>query len=227
MTDLFQQVGRLAADYLNGEAGQKAIAAAVGKCVESAIQSATSYGSDFSKALHKVVAGKLRVPEEIELPEYHDHIAKVVLAVVRSGMDKAIAVQVESRLKEFIEPIPAATSLSEIAKRFRDECTKNYEAGGGGDDEITIRADRDHVGFVHLLLDPKSKADKYKCKIDVGVYKGTIYSLRFEDKNIEKEMFVGPLYGFERYLFQLRASAVRIEEDIEAVRDVNTYIASV
>ncbi len=79
----------------------------------------------------------------------------------------------------------------------------------------------------HPLPDGYRLADKYKCKIDVGVYKGTIYSLRFEDKNIEKEMFVGPLYGFERYLFQLRASAVRIEEDIEAVRDVNTYIASV
>lgn len=223
MTELIDHIGRLAADYLTSEAGKKVITEAVGKCVKSAVDSATGYGSAFSKALQQAVTAKLAVPADFDLPAYHDHITKVVLAVVKDGMDKAVAAQVESRLKEVIRPVPASIKLSEIAEEYRKDRKERIEGGDSGDENITIRVKKND-GFVYLDMDERERTPDHKCEIRLGVYKGKIFSLSFGGRQIEKELFVGNVYGFERFLFQLRAANTEIVEDLDEVEGVSTYV---
>jgi hypothetical protein len=223
MTDLIEHVGRLAADFLTSEAGKKVITEAVGKCVKSAVESATGYGSAFSKSLQKAVTDKLAVPADFDLPVYHDHITKVVLAVVKDGMDKAISTQVESRLKEIIRPVPATIKLSDIAEEYRKGREEEYKAGGGGDENFTLSVSQ-RDGFVYLAMDKSEHTPEHRCEIKLGVYKGKIFSLTFGSRQIEKELFVGNVYNFERFLFQLRAANTEIIEDLEAIEDVSTYV---
>jgi hypothetical protein len=224
MTELIPQVAKLAADYLTGEKGKRVIEEAVGKAVESAVRDATGYGSEFSKKLKAAVCEKLKVPDGFDLPAYHDHVTKVVLAVVKDGMDKAVAAQVEARLKAIIRPVPAEIKLSEIAAEYRKQRVAERDAGGGGDDSFTCRLTTADGGFHYLELDAERGKKEYQCDVRIGVYGGKMFSLQFGGRRIERELFVGPLYAFERFVFQLHAAGTRVEVDADAVRDTDTSL---
>lgn len=223
MADLTQLVTENVTAYLQSEAGRKQVAEQVHKMTEAAVKNATGYGSVFAKTLEAAVLAALRVPTHFDLTAYNDYVVNVVTAVVHKGMSQAIAAQVEARLAELIPPIPAATSLSAIAQMFADECRRERAAGDSSvGDRITVRLKKDG-GFTYLYLDEADEPLDYKCEVQLSVYAGKIFHLRFRDVQIEEKMLVGPTYGFERYLFRLRASGTPVEADPDKVADVSTW----
>lgn len=220
--DLTQLVTESVTAYLRSEAGQKQVAEQVQRTTEAAVKAATGYGSVFAKTLEAAVLAALQVPQNFNLTSYNDYVAKVVTKVVHEGMSEAIAAQVEARLERLIPPIPDATSLSAITQMFADQCAAEKKAGDSSvDDRITIRLERDG-GFTYLYLDKTEKKPNYQCQVQLGVYAGRIFHLRFGEQRIEQQMFVNPVFGVERYLFQLRASGTPVDAD--EVEDVSTWL---
>lgn len=58
----------------------------------------------------------------------------------------------------------------------------------------------------------------YSCAIHGAVTKnGEVYGLTFGDANMKDRMFLGPKYGFERFIFQLHAAKTKLELDEDAI----------
>lgn len=102
--------------------------------------------------------------------------------------------------------------LSEIVEKFKEEIQE------GMDDyyhEFTVHVEESNYGSIHIHFDEESDKRPYACDFCISIHKddGKIYSFDV-DKGLKSK------YGFERFLFGLKANSTKIIVD----DDYDTYI---
>jgi hypothetical protein len=204
---------------------EKAITAAVEKAVLEAVTSSMRTYSDFGKQLEEAVKGALKLHGTIDLPSYNDSILKIVARQVESHTNAIIQKQVAERLKELLQPAPESITLSKLVEEYIEHVKNKRDAGCvcfGEQGKITLLVDLDRMpDFARICLDPEHDKASHQCAIQIGTHRGEVYSLTFGRHEVEKQLFVGPLYNFERTLFQMKAARSKIILDID-VEDIET-----
>lgn len=215
MSDLTNFAEELVIGFLKTSEGQTAAKKCIVKVIESAIESATGYNSDFRKQVDAAMVKALQLTGDIEIESYNDAILKVMAAQLQHATADTIERQVAERMKRLLEPAPTEIKLSELIEKYR-EYLKNKIDGGcvcHGEGVMTFLHDQSDSGFDHYSLDEDSGKSSYKCDIRFGIYKSTMYHLAFQSGDVEKQLFVGPLYDFQRLLFQMKAAQTKVVID--------------
>jgi|GEM_PF-2476813 len=192
--------------------------------VSSIITSELRDYSEFGKGLQQHVKAALQVDfSSLGIPGYNDFILKIIRQQVTAHADLAIASQISGQLEQLLKPAPATINISEIVANFI-----KYNTPDGcecdGPDEITLIIDEESYGSRWVSLDKEPGKTLYRCdyRFGVSLSDGHVFGMNLDGKDIEKRLFVGNFYSFERDLFQMHASGTKVIIDKEAV-DIDTY----
>lgn len=196
------------------------------KAFEEAISSELRSYSDFGKQVQASVREALALRGPIDLPSYNGMILAVVRRLVETQTRASVEKQVAENLKDLLTPAPERITLSKLVETYIEHIKAQHDAGCvcyGEQNQITLLVEAGNYGNVSIGLDKEPGQRRAQCDIELGVTKeGKLYWLRFRDDDVEKRMFAGPFYGFERALFQMKAAGTILEFDADPA-DINTY----
>jgi len=235
--DQLNEVARNAVEeYLRSDAAVKKIAETVQKTTDRAIEETLSSYSDFGKQVKAAVSKSLAIHGKIELPEYNHMLLNMIAVHVEHATKDSIQRQVAERMKDLLEPAPAEIKLSELIEQYREFLKDRANSGCSCDSrhEFYFKVEDEDDDFFRRIALSESKPERHlSADIRFGLSRGArprgetpfvgeIYTLSFrENQEIERKMFVGPLYGFQRSLFQMQAAKTAIIVDVYA-SDVDT-----
>ncbi len=164
------------------------------------------------KALQAYVKESLQVDfRELDLLGYN----AVVLAVVRQKLDNAIhQVGIEKLKKDMDELLgetaPAEIKLSELLVEFKAWARRQQKYAIKRSDVCTIHIGEREYGSRWIYLDP-AKVEKYQCKFRMLVREdGEVSQWTLDGMDPKNALFLGPLYGFEKRMFQMYAAGTRL-----------------
>lgn len=226
MQELQQAVANAFANVVAAGTIEKAIEEKLSKTITSIIDDELRSYSDFGKSLHEHVKASLAVDfGNLGLPGYNDLILKVVRRQVDAQVNAVIASQVEQQMTELLQPAPAQITLSQLVGEFIKDRSDDHGCSCDAPDQITLIVEGgDSVaGYHHIYLDEEDGKSKYSCAIQIATNKeGEVYSLKIDDRDPKKTLFVGPLYNFERRVFQMYAAGTKLLVDGNE-DSINTY----
>jgi len=225
MQDMTNAVAAAFQNIVASGAIEKAIEENITKTVSSAIKQQLESYSDFGKKLSDHVKSALQVNfDDLGLSGYNDLILKIVRAQVDAHVGSVLAKQVEEQMAKLLQPAPAEIKLSELIKDFIER-NKPDGCECDGSDQITLHIEESRYGSRWIGLDKAEGKSEYQCEIRFAVNErdGGIFGLRFDGKEADKTFFVGPIYGFERSLFQMYAAGTKLIVDGDCVDDFDTY----
>jgi hypothetical protein len=224
MQELQNAVANAFANVVAAGTIEKAIEEKLSKTITSIIDDELRSYSDFGKSLSEQVKAALAVDfSNLGIPGYNDLILKVVRRQVDAHVNSVIATQVESQLTELLESAPESITLTQLVAEFIKDRSDYHGCSCDGPDEITLVVDGSSSvdGYHNIYLDEEGGKSKYSCAIQIATNKEhTVYSLKIDDRDPKKTLFVGPLYNFERRLFQMYAAGTKLiidatEDDID------------
>lgn len=207
---------------------EKLIEKKIAETVEKVIDDSLRSYSPFGEKLKKIVAQAFSIEgREIDLPSYNDMIIKIIRANVQKLSEDTIQRQVADRMEELLEPAPKTIKLSALVERFVSQLRDERDAGCvcHGDEEACVKLESSSMGlssdreFKYLKFWEKQPdrggLTREQPKIAIGLYKGEVFSLKFAGSDVEKMMFVGPLFNFERFVFQMKVARTIVEIDCD------------
>lgn len=216
-------------NLLASEVIETLIAKALEKTIATVIDNELRTYSKFGERIAEAVKKSLALHGDLDLPSYNDAVLKIVRAQVEHQTNAVLQQQVAARLAELLTPAPESIKLSELAATYLQHVKEHHRSGGCvcyGEEEygITCRIiDKERGDFKEIFFADEPGVDGlYGSKgISISTHAGKVYHLRFGNADVEKQMFVGPLYGFERMLFQMHAAGSKIIYDVDEV-DIET-----
>jgi hypothetical protein len=217
MKDMEQAVATAFANVVASGAIEQAIEKQIGETINSAIKDHLRSYSDFGKAISEQVQQAIGVRlERLDLPSYNDLILKIVRAQIEGAMHGETAKQIEANLAELLKQAPAEITIDQLIEQFIEAHKEDREGQG-----FTLRIEREY-GSTTIYLDKEERTPKYDCDFRISVDKeGEVYHLAFGRHDVDKKLFVGRLYGFERTIFQLYAAKSKLV--IPADTDAHDY----
>jgi hypothetical protein len=196
---------------------EKIIEEQLAKTIKEVVYQQLREYSDFGGQLKEAVAKSFGLNGELDLPSYNDAILKIVRKQVTAYTNNVIQQQVASNLEKLLEPPPAEITVSALVKKYV-EFVKDRRSGSCvcyGENQITLIDDSHDSYFRYIHLDDEPNKKKYECDIQIGISRGEVFSLRFKNQDVEKQLFAGPLHGFEEMLFQMKAAKTKVIFDVD------------
>nr|WP_231753739.1 hypothetical protein [Burkholderia savannae] len=229
MKELEQAVSTAFSNIVAAGAIEKAIEEKLAKTITSIIDEELRSYSSFGERLKEHVKTALQVDfHNLGLPGYNNLILKVIRQQVDAQLNATIATQIEQQMKELLAPAPAEIKLSQLVEEFiKDEHTDRQYRSCSCDesDRITLIV-REESGlvskFCHIHLDNEHGTESHNCPYQINVHDGRVYSVQIDRKDPSKTLFVGPMHGFKRRLFQLYAAGTKLIIDGDE-NSINTY----
>ncbi|AIP66289.1 hypothetical protein [Burkholderia thailandensis] len=229
MKELQQAVSAAFSNIVAAGAIEKAIEEKLTKTITSIIDEELRSYSTFGEQLKEHVKAALQVDfHNLGLPGYNDLILKIIRQQVDAQLNATIETQIEQQMKELLAPAPAEIKLSQLVEEFiKDEHTNRQYRSCSCDesDQITLivrEASGGSLKFHHIHLDTERGTDYYSCPYQIDVHDGRVYSVQLDRKDPSKTLFVGPMNGFKRRLFQLYAAGTKLIIDGDE-NTINTY----
>lgn len=226
MQDLTNAVNEVLKRIIASDTIEKAIEAQLTKTIQREVESALSSYSEFGKELDAAIKSALKVDfSGLGLTGYNDVIIKIVRAQVDANVNNLLAKQVEEQMTELLAPPPAEIKLSKLVEQFIEANKPDgYSCSCDDSDRITLIVEHsdynDQSGWVYL--DKAEGMEKYQCSTRLAYNDQRVYSIKIDDKDPSKTMFVGPLFKFERSLFQMYAAGTKLIIDGDA-DSIDTY----
>jgi hypothetical protein len=176
--------------------------------------------SDIGKAIEAQVKASLNIGT-MELPSYADLIGKIVRRQVEAGMQNEATRHLEKNIAELLAPAPAEITLEQLIEDFINHRLE-YSGDDIRGDSFTLLIEHSEGStdvYKHIHIDPEHGTRKYSCAIQLDVTpSGEVYGLKLGGRDLKDQLFVGPLYDFERKLFQLftAKSKLIVSDDADA-----------
>lgn len=229
MKELQQAVFTAFSNIVAAGAIEKAIEEKLTKTITSIIDEELRSYSTFGEQLKERVKAALQVDfHNLGLPGYNDLILKIIRQQVDAQLNATIETQIEQQMKELLAPAPAEIKLSQLVEEFikGEHSDRQYRPCSCDEsDRITLIVREESLissKFYHIYLDKESDTEYYKCPYQIDVHDGRVYSVQIDQKDPSKTLFVGPMHGFKRRLFQLYAAGTRLIIDGDE-NSINTY----
>lgn len=206
MEDLKAAVATAFANVVASGAIEQAIEKQLTDTISSAIRDHLREYSDFGKAIKlKVQQAACANLEELNLPSYNDLILQVIRRQMDGAMQSDAAKQLEENMAQLLVSPPAEVTLEQLLDDFINQ-HKEDKAG----EEFTLLFKRQY-GSTWIYLDEDGGKSEYQCAYRIAVdSEGKVYALTLDGKDVQKTLFMGPFYRFERTLFQLYAAKSKL-----------------
>lgn len=206
-----------------------AIEAAIEKQLASTIESAikeqfSSYG-DFSKAIKEKISTLVDVDlAEIDLPSYRDLVGKIIQTRVGAVMNEQFATQLDKDMCELLSPAPATITLEALLEQFVKSKLDYGDHLRGQPFTLHIERDQSNItsfnSYVDLYMDPDEDTDKYRCAFHIRIKgDGEVWALTVGGNDVKNKIFMGPLFSFEKSLFQMYTGKTKIIIRVDATPD--------
>ena len=182
--------------------------------------------SDFGKQIREQVKASLNVGE-LGLAGYNETVCKIV----RAQLDAAIETQGAAMLKKNIEEMLGGATkrevkVSELVIAFAKWARNEKQ-------ESRIHAELDDPSYGSRTLYLSVNSDKYQskysaeCQVSFRVdpkdtEPNRVWAIKWQGKDPSKQVFVGPLCGFEKTLFQLYATGSTLVVDTEDLDSIES-----
>lgn len=194
---------------------EKAIQEQIGKTIESAIKEQFSSYGDFSKAVKAKVSSLVDVNlDQIDLPSYRDLVGKIIRERVGAVMTEQFTTQLGNDIDSLLKPAPAEITLEDLLEDFITQQMDAYNAHEYRGENFSLHiehSDSPAGYYIHVYLDKERHKSKYSCGIHIDIDpQGHVYSLKIDNVDPAKKLFIGPMYGFEHRLFQLYTAKSKI-----------------
>lgn len=162
--------------------------------------------SDFGKVIKEQISAALAVDLRLAgLPTYGHLVTEIIRRRVDASMRGQFAAQLEKDIAALLAPAPAEITIETLIEEFIKEHEERREG-----EAFTLLIENEGRGFQYVALDAEAHTDKYSCDYRIGVMDGKVYSLNFGRQDVAKTLFIGPLHGFEKLLFQLFAAKSKL-----------------
>ena len=203
-----------------------AIEEAINKSIASAVNSAINEQlrdySDFGKALKAKVATLVEINlDEIDIPSYRQLVGDIVKKRVGAVMSAEFTEKLDKDIAELLAPAPAEITLENLLEEFKaskKDAHNAYELSGNRFTLIIERNER-LDGYMDVYLDEEPQKEKYSCDIHFRIKDaGEVWGLKLNGDDLKNKIFVGPMFNFEKRLFQMYTAKTRliIEADADA-----------
>jgi hypothetical protein len=108
--------------------------------------------------------------------------------------------------------------LSELVAEFiKDADDQTGCSCDDGPERITLIVEGSSTpGFHYVYLDKDEHTEKYACAYQIAVHDGKAFRIEIEKRDPDKTVFLGPMYGFRRLLFQLYTAGTKLIIDGDA-----------
>jgi hypothetical protein len=209
VTDLQAVVRESFAKIVESGAVEKMIEEQLASTIQAVIKGSLREYSDFGKNIETAVKKALNVNfDQLALPGYNDFILKLIRANVDAQMEQSINGSVAEHMAELLAAPPAEIKLSEFLADFIEESTEDDGSNRG--EQITLHIEKKY-SLAWVAIDKEADTREYSCAIRFGVDDdGKVVGIRFGGKELEKSLFVGPLYGLEKKIFQIYAAGTKV-----------------
>jgi len=180
--------------------------------VKRAIESQFNYRSKFKELLEEKLAGVM--PTDIEdVGRFGDLVVKTVSGMLGDMQNQAVKQAIQERLAEMIKPLPQSITLTELLNQITKGLGESDESRG--EDRPTIIVETTEgvcAGYWHLYVDAEERTSKYACAIQMDFNKeGQCYSLKINDYDPSKTLFLGAKFGLDALLLNLYTSGVKVQ----------------
>lgn len=188
--------------------------------IESLIKEQFTRHGEFGKALEAKVSQLVQINlAKIDMPSYSDLVGKIIKRQVEASMQGPFAVKLEQNIASLLEVAPAEITLEKLLDSFVEH-NKDYCGDGRlwGQPFTLHIEDGGSRGFIDIYLDKEERTPMRDCDIKFSVYDNKVYRIKFGNQDMEKTLFTGAIYNFERKLFQLytASSKLIVPENAEA-----------
>ena len=189
--------------------------------VASMIKDILSPYGPFGKGLKEYVESSLQVDfRQLNLAGYNETVLKIIKTKMDAAIRTAGMERIEKEMTSLLAAPPKEMKLSELVEQY-----KRRVRDRDGNSRITCIVDlKDNTGlcpgYAHIYLDKEKNKSRYSCEIQLDVTpQGEVFGLKLSGTDIKNTLFVGPLWDFERSLFQMYASGTKIIIDADDVDD--------
>ena len=219
MQELQNAVANAFANILSAGVIEQEIEERLTKTITSILDEQLRSYSDFGKALGDHVKQAMQVDfDHLGLPGYNDLILKTIRHQVNQLADDSIAKHVEEQMRELLSPAPAEIKLSQLVAEFIKDKHDDYSCSCDGPERIALfvvgSRSGGPVGYHNIYLDKDEDKSQYSCAIRIATDEdGRVYSLKIDEVDPKKTLFIGPLWNFERRLFQMYAAGTKLIVD--------------
>ena len=194
---------------------EQAIEKRLTETITSAIGDQLREYSDFGTAIKEQVSRALAVDlTGAGLPTYGHLVTEIIRRRVDATMNGEFAAPLEKDITELLARARAEITIEALIADF----IKAYEKGREGNEFTLLIEDEGH-GFQYVSLGKEARTDKWSCDFRIGVHNGEVFNLQFGRQDLKNQLFVGPLHGFEKLLFQLFSA----KSKLIIPGDVNTH----
>lgn len=203
---------------------EAAIQEQIGKAVTGAIKDQISgYNSDFSKKINERVKALIDVNlDEIDLPSYRQLIADIIKKRVGAVMTTEFTEKLDKDIGELLQPAPAEITLENLLEEFKASKKNVHNAYELSGNRLTLIIERSERldGYVDVYLDEEPRKEKYLCDIHFRIKDaGEVWGLKLNGDDLKNKIFVGPMFNFEKRLFQMYTAKTRLSIPDDATSD--------
>lgn len=192
------------------------------KTIKEIVSNQLSTYGEFGKQVAEAVKESLKLHGRLDLPSYNHALLNVVRLQVEGQTNAIVQRQVAAELNKLLEPPPETIKLSKLVEQYveflKSESSYACHCDQYGEFSLVIEKSTSVDGYREIGFDDEPKKHRVDdCDIRLNVDReGRIWMLRFKYQSaVEKQLFAGPLYGFQKSLFDMRVAGTVIEFDVD------------
>ncbi|SHO54373.1 hypothetical protein [Vibrio quintilis] len=203
---------------------EKTIIEKVDQMIEKCVSDAFSSYSEIAKSIKETITKSIKpdMKELDDFPVYHQFVMQNIRAAVTRFQDERLQEVLDKEMQDIFEQLPEDLTLSWLL----DEVRRKNDDEEHDDSEMTLHINGDG-SFTHIYISIEPDKNNWECEYQIDLHNGEIYSVKIDDKDMSKAICVGPLYRFEKILFNAYAMKAKLTLDKGiSASDYDTYIES-
>jgi hypothetical protein len=203
---------------------EEAIHKQIGAAVTAGINEHLRDYSDFGKALKEKIGTLIEIDlDTIDLPSYRQLVGDIIKKRVGAVMSTEFTEKLDKDIAELLAPAPATITLQELLDEFIESKKDAWNAHQLRGEKFTLninRSDR-HDGYIDISIDEDPDQERHtSCAIHLRIRgDGEVWGLSLGGADIKNKIFAGPLFNFEKRLFQMYTAKTRLIIDANADAD--------
>ena len=200
---------------------EEAIHKQIGVAVTAGISEHLRDYSAFGKALKEKIGTLIEIDlDKIDLPSYRQLAGDIIKKRVGAVMSAEFTEKLDKDIAELLAPAPATITLQELLDEFIESKKDAWNAHQLRGEKFTLNINRSENcdGYVDVSIDEDPNQGRHSlCTIHLRIAgDGEVWALSLGGADIKNKIFVGPLFNFEKRLFQMYTAKTRLIIDADA-----------
>jgi hypothetical protein len=225
-TTVQDMFGKILQQRIQDGALEKAITEKVDRMIDDVVSSAfRSYG-DIAKSMTDAITASItpNLNELGDFPQYHHYVMQSLKTAVNKFHDEKLKAVLDAEMEDLFKVIPKELTLSWVL----DQIKENIKNDNTQDDGFELTLFIETSGkFTHVYIGKEEDQSRWECAYQIDANNGEIYSAKVDNSEPRKERSIGPLYSFEKIIFNayVMRSTLILDKGLDPMA-YDTYVES-